>query len=146
MKKCFAVFGVLSIANPAFADDVKPAPPKIDAIDVYVGPRKYIGKEIELKLRCYYADVEDYRCLAPDGTKLLLQAQAIEPKESEDRIDAACDTVKKSVMNDTCLVPLRFTFAADDVFEDQEYTGTKRLIIKQLVVTAPKPNPKYKAR
>lgn len=118
----------------------------MDPVDLYVSQRKFEGKEIQVSgLRCYYADVEDFRC-SSDSTKLAVFAQAIDPKESQDRIEAQCDTVKKTIRNATCEVPLRFTFRAEDVSEDQAYTGTKRVVIKLFVVTAPKPNPKYKPR
>lgn len=100
----------------------------VDASDLYVGPRRYIGKNVEVrKVRCYYADVDDYRCIT--GDPLVVFSQAVEPKSARLWIEDNCDQLRK-LQTAKCLFAIRFTFEADDVSEDIISGYQKRMIIR----------------
>jgi hypothetical protein len=89
----------------------------VDARDLYVGTRKYFNRDIEVqRMRCYYADVEDYRCVT-DAAGLSVFSKSIEPQSSRSWIEENCDQVKK-IFSDRCLVSIRFSYDADDVDRD----------------------------
>jgi hypothetical protein len=79
----------------------------VDALDLGVGSKKYIGKDIEMqRVRCYYADVDDYRCIT--NVPVSIFTKKIEPEIAKDWIEENCDTLKKTVESRKCLVDIRF--------------------------------------
>ena len=106
----------------------------VDASDLYVGPRKYLGKGIEVRrVRCYYADVEDYRCLT--GGPAVVFSQAVEPHSIKQLIEDNCDQLRK-LQTAKCLFDIRLSFEADDVSEDIISGYQKRMVIKPASITA----------
>lgn len=122
--------------SPAASSEVKNEPESqipplyrvVDAVDLYVGPRKYLGKNIEVrKVRCYFADVDDYRCITDDP--LVVFSRSVEPKSVRQWIEDNCDQIRK-LPTAKCLFAIRFSFDADDVSEDIISGYQKRMIIR----------------
>ena len=67
-----------------------------DPADVWVAPNKYKGRGIELReVQCFYADVGDYRCIAPnDGSPLLVVTRSVVPQSAKNKLEKDCGMVK----------------------------------------------------
>jgi hypothetical protein len=103
----------------------------VDAADLFVGTRKYFGKDILLpKMHCYYADVDDYRCIAPGATMLAVFTAAIEPRPAKDWVEKNCDQLKTAVASDKCRFNVRFRYDADDIEDDIVSGYQKRRVIR----------------
>ena len=94
----FALFGTSSFA----AEEVT----KLDGSDLAVETSKWKGKKIETVMSCFYADVEDYRCVGGDAR---VDFSTISNEEGKQLLEKNCDTIKKS-SRDICKVRIRFVY------------------------------------
>ena len=86
-------------------------PKRIDADDLAIAPNKYIGKNVELnKMQCFYADKDEYRCVAggASATILLIQAPDITPAVEKQKLENECGEIKKMATT-LCRRTLRFS-------------------------------------
>lgn len=91
----------------------------VDASDLVVGSRKYLNREISInRVRCYFADVDDYRCMPSDGALLIIFSKKIEPKEARDYIEQRCDTLKKVTSDRACVMNVRLHYGEDETSDD----------------------------
>lgn len=91
----------------------------VDASDLFIGTRKYLDKSILLrKMRCYYADVDDYRCIASGPVFLAVFTATVEPSSARVWIEKNCDQLKVAVASDKCLFNTQFVYGAKDVNDD----------------------------
>src|SRR5436190_23178118 len=78
---CALVLGLVIGSPMARAQDKPTNYRVVDPSDVYVSPNKYKDKPIELRdMRCLHADEDEYRCIAPGGTTLVVFSSAVEPE------------------------------------------------------------------
>lgn len=111
-----------------FADDEYKA---VDAADVFIGSRKYLGKPIQLKgMHCYYADVDDYRCVASDNTMLAVFTKKIEPASVRDLVEKNCDQLKTAMTTARCAFNVRIVYDSSDVNEDLVSGYQQRKVIR----------------
>src|SRR4029077_18568858 len=69
----------------------------VDPSDIFVAYSKYLGKPIEVrKVRCYYADKDDYRCIAIGDSTVVFFAEDIEPATAREAIENDCSEIKKA--------------------------------------------------
>lgn len=90
----------------------------VDPSDIYVAYNKYVGKPIEVRgVNCYYADKDDYRCIAIGGNAVVFFADDIEPAMAREAIENDCGEVKKAFASSACKRTIRLTAAniSDDV-------------------------------
>lgn len=81
----------------------------VDAEDVYVTPNKYEGRGIELrKMRCFHADKDEYRCIAPGAVMLALFSKSIRPESERAAIENDCGEIKKMATSPKCEKTVRF--------------------------------------
>ena len=109
-----------------------PEPPKlVDAEDLFVGSRKYANRLIMIKgMRCYYADAEDYRCIAPSGLLLAVFTGSVEPISARVWLETKCDQFKIAMTNSACVFNPSFVYTPDDVEEDVVSGFNKRKVIR----------------
>jgi hypothetical protein len=125
---------LLAFIGPALGEDTKTYK-VVDAADLGIGSRKYMGKDIEVRqTRCYYADVEDYRCLI--GPLVVVFAKKIVPEEAQKRIEESCDTIKKAGQSTECVSSIRFN--ATEFVSDIVGGYQRRTIIKPDEIILPK--------
>src|SRR3954454_23182917 len=79
---------------------------KLEGGDLAVETSKWKGKKIETVMSCFYADVEDYRCV---GGRARLDFSTISNEEGKQLLEKNCDTIKKS-SRDICTVRIRFVY------------------------------------
>jgi len=94
----------------AHADDVK----KLSGDDLGVQTHKWDGKTIETTGFCFYADVNEYRCLAKGrigGARI--DFSKLEPASEKKRIEDNCDQLAK-MLTKTCAVRLQFVYEGFD--------------------------------
>lgn len=102
----------------------------VDASDLFIGSRKYLDQEIGLRaVKCYYADVGDYRCSPDGGTLLTVFARTVEPQEAQEFIEKNCDTLKKLSAR-TCLMNIRFRYSETDTKLDVVSGYQERRVIR----------------
>lgn len=139
MRSITAIAVFMVLQTSAFSGDNKDAPAKdatseykiVDASDLFIGSKKYIGRDIVLEhMRCYYADVDDYRCLASGGTVLAVFSKTVEPASAREWLEKNCDEIKRSMTSDKCRFNPRFSFATDDVEEDVISGFQQRKVIR----------------
>jgi hypothetical protein len=101
----------------------------VDPDDVHVAPRKFIGKPIELKnVRCFYADKNDYRCIAPSQRMVTtVFAKSIGPANERDAIESDCGAIKK-LEAPACRKTIRIV--PIDYDEDSPNAFAKRIVVK----------------
>jgi hypothetical protein len=108
------------LSTGAFAKDHK----LVSLDDLKMGPSKYKGKAVEVRnVRCFYADISDYRCVPQPIGKVGINADAVIGDDARKFIEDNCDTVAKAATGQSCLVTVRFTY------EDQEDKGEATVIL-----------------
>ncbi|MBB4042005.1 hypothetical protein GGR34_003690 [Microvirga flocculans] len=101
----------------------------VDAADLSVSARKYADRDIEVRdVRCYYADIGDYRCVTRESVSIF--AASIAPLEAETAIKDNCDAIKVALTSPKCRVALRFRYSAEQVGHDIISGYQKRTVIK----------------
>jgi len=114
----------------------------VDAADLGVGSKKYVGKSIELRdMKCYYADVSDYRCIS--GRNVVVFTAAMFPDVLRLKLEKDCGELKKMTISSVCSKSIRFRFSEDEVDEDMISGYQRRTIIRPEAVelVAPPPQP-----
>lgn len=100
----------------------------VDVSDLYVGPNKYAGRDIEVRnLKCYFADKDDYRCIAP-GTYVAIFTKTVEPALARQWMEDKCDQIKTAVTSSRCTFHLRFTYTSDD-FDNDVVSGMQQRVV-----------------
>jgi hypothetical protein len=121
-------------APAATAEAAPPALPKtfkvVDGSDLFVGTSKYVDRDIEMqRIKCYFADVNDYRCIST-GVLLSVFSAKIEPPSAKKWLEERCDQLKVALTSSACVFNARFTFGADDVEEDVVSGLQQRKVIR----------------
>ncbi|MCK1618053.1 hypothetical protein IVA96_15650 [Bradyrhizobium sp. 159] len=123
------IASMILLGSPAAAQSAPSAPAGsksadtdykvVDPSDLFIGTRKYLDKSILVrKMRCYYADVEDYRCTASGPVFLAVFTAAVEPASARAWIEKNCDQLKVAMTSDKCLFNPQFVYGAKDVNDD----------------------------
>lgn len=99
----------------------------VDAADIAVGSRKYYDKDIEISLKCYYADINDYRCVSGQG--LAVFAKSIYPAEAKSHVEEHCGELKKVASSPRCQAKVRFRLNERDVSNDITSGYRNRMVI-----------------
>lgn len=122
-----AVSAIGMVVSPAIAQDA----PKVVALsELGLSPRKYAGKPIEVRnLVCYYADVGDYRCVSPLSAPVVVFFTKVLTGAVK-QIEQNCDEFEKAMRAAKCRVALRFTFAVEDIEDDQMSGSVQRRIFR----------------
>jgi hypothetical protein len=98
-----------------------------------IGTRKYMNRDLEVRrMHCYYADVEDYRCVS--DSRVAIFTKAIEPETAKKIIEERCDTIEKAI-SIGCTVSLRFKYTDSDVNQDIMSGFQERTVISLKSVT-----------
>lgn len=110
-------------AVQAFAPgDYRPVDPK----DLQLGPRKFIGKPIELRnMQCFYADINEYRCWAR-GAGMTVFATTIIDYPAKDKFDDFCGRQKNA---DTAACRKTLHIVPEEWSQDQPSAFGKRTLI-----------------
>jgi hypothetical protein len=102
----------------------------VDAADLGVGTRKYMNIELEVQgVKCYYADVEDYRCTAPEANVTFFTRKII-VATGTDYLEKYCDTLKRALQTDNCIVSIRFQYSSQEVEQDLISGFQERTVIR----------------
>lgn len=100
----------------------------VDPGDIFVAYGKYLGKPIEVRnVRCYYADKDDYRCIATGDNPVVFFAEDIEPATAREAIENDCGEVKK-VVTPACKRNIRLT--AENISDDLISGYQKRVDVR----------------
>jgi hypothetical protein len=112
---CFPVLG---------GDEVK----HLTTADLAVQTHKWDGKQIQATMQCFYADTDEYRCVAgmSGRTGVRIDFQDIEPMNMKTAIENKCDTVEKS-RSRQCRVQATFVYAGND--REEKSDGMVMMII-----------------
>jgi hypothetical protein len=110
MKKLFAA-ALFLLPVAAHADDVK----KLSGADLAVQTHKWDGKTIETSGFCFYADVNEYRCMVPGagGVGARVDFMTMEPDAARQKIEDHCDTISK-MLTKACAVRFQFVYESYD--------------------------------
>ncbi|NBJ13202.1 hypothetical protein [Microvirga arsenatis] len=113
----------------------------IDAEDVAVSPRKYDGQKVKLLgLQCYYADVDDFRCVT--STPAVIFAQKVEPVPARLWLQDNCHQIRTALSSDKCRMSVRFVLDVEDIKEDIVSGYKKRVILQPPMIEAIPTRPK----
>ena len=94
----------------AHADDVK----KLSGADLAVQTHKWDGKTVETSGSCFYADVNEYRCVTFGvGGGARVDFSTLEPDAARKKIEDHCDTISK-MLTKACIVRFRFVYESYD--------------------------------
>jgi hypothetical protein len=101
----------------------------VDPDDIHVAPRKFVGRPIEIRnVRCFYADKDDYRCLAPSrGMVTAVFARSVGPANEKETLETDCGAIKK-IESLACRRTIRIVPA--DFGEDAPNAFAKRIVVK----------------
>lgn len=100
----------------------------VDPEDVYVAPNKYEGRGVELRrMRCFHADKNEYRCVAPGAVTLAVFAPTISPDDEREKVEADCGEIKKMATSPKCEKTIRFVPAKN--VEDLVNGYRKRVVV-----------------
>jgi len=91
----------------------------VDPSDLFIGTRTYLDKQILLRrMRCYYADMDDYRCIASGSVFLSVFTARVEPASAREWMEKNCDQLKVAITSEKCVFNTQFTYGAKDVNDD----------------------------
>lgn len=106
----------------------------VDLADLGIGSRKYSGRNLEVRgIRCYYAEVEDYRCTGSEAVSVF--AKNVEPPEARKWLEENCDQVRVALSSPSCRVTLRFHYEASMTEQDIISGYQRRTVISPNTVT-----------
>ncbi|MCW2314828.1 hypothetical protein M2322_000348 [Rhodoblastus acidophilus] len=106
-------------------DDAQPAPPesgdkvkfdllaqrggvvRLSGADLRAETHKWIGKIVETRARCFYADLHRFQC---SSGHFRVELTEIEPASARATIERECDTATKA-SRPVCTMPIRFKYA-----------------------------------
>lgn len=109
MKKLFAAALFLA-PIAAHADDVK----KLSGSDLAVQTHKWDGRTVETSGYCFYADVNEYRCMTLGvGGGARVDFTKLEPEAARKKIEDNCDTISK-MLTKACAVRFQFVYESYD--------------------------------
>lgn len=113
-------------------------PKKVDADDVAIAPNKYKGKNLELsKLQCFYADKDEYRCLAPSSDVVLVViGTAVTPDAERKKLEDDCGEIKK-LETAACRRTIHFVPGAVD--HDTIGLRQRTIVISKMLEIVPPP-------
>ena len=121
----------LASAAPAEDQTADPDYKVVDPDDLFIGTRKYLGKPILLRrMRCYYADVDDYRCTANGPVLLAVFTATVEPASAREWIEKNCGQLKVAITSEKCVFNTRFVYGADDAKDDVVSGFEQRKVIR----------------
>jgi hypothetical protein len=81
-------------------------PVRVSGADLSVQTHKWVGKVIETKANCFYADLNEFRCFS---SRFRVDFERIFPPSTQSAIERECDTISKSGRR-ACSVALRFEY------------------------------------
>jgi hypothetical protein len=109
-------------------DDYKAVNPD----NMHVAPHKFIGKPVELRgVKCFYADRNDYRCLAPAHLLMAVFTKSIGPAAEKDLIESECGAIRK-LDSPACRKTIHFVPV--EYSEDNPNAFGKRVIVESMSV------------
>ena len=73
--------------------------------------KKWAGKKVQGTFSCFYADVDEFRCIA---NRARVDFTSLEPPEARKRLEDQCDTIERSNRK-TCTVNIQFTYEESDI-------------------------------
>jgi len=92
---------------------------RLSGLDLSAETRKWMGKTVETRASCFYADLNEFRCVA-SGFRVDLEQ--VYPVAARERLERDCDTIAKSSRRG-CMVTLRFKYADYSRMESGGYGG-----------------------
>lgn len=105
------------LTNPV---DVRRVSPE----DLRVETHKWDGKVIETKVNCFYADVNEFRCVA---NNLRVDFSEVIPNQAQAFLEKECDTIQKASRK-ACSVFVRFKYSSYERKDSNNIYGATTLI------------------
>ncbi len=102
---------MVGFSQQLIADDVK----RLSAADLSVQTHKWDGKMVEAQFKCFYADKDEFRCLAGMGD-VRVDFTSLNPPDLRSKLENSCDTLK-TITSKACKVTIRFEYEAFDTSE-----------------------------
>lgn len=134
MRLLLTIALCVAAASAALAQKPQPGPgeKRVEAADLVLAPKKYAGVALMVpEFRCYYANVEDYRCIAVRAhPALAVFTKSIVDDFIRKQIEATCDTIKVAMVSNKCRLILHFTFSVDQIDEDIISGFQQRVILR----------------
>ena len=123
--------GNQATATPTVSEPTDTGYKIVDAADIFIGTRKYLDKPVLLRrMRCYYADVDDYRCTANGPVLLAVFTATVEPASAREWIEKNCGQLKVAITSEKCVFNTRFVYGADDAKDDVVSGFEQRKVIR----------------
>jgi hypothetical protein len=123
-KTGIAILMILAGAWAARADEVK----ILSGVDLAVETHKWDGKMIRSMFVCFYADVNEFRCVA-NGRARVDFAKFSNPDPSfQKSIEDNCDTIAH-FSSRKCIVTVKFEYESFDNNSMKNDDGTKTFIV-----------------
>lgn len=97
---------------------------RLSPIDLAAQTHKWDGKTVETTLRCFYADVNEFRCTAHLAS-MRIDFADLQPTDSRASIERDCDTLLKALSR-KCMVTLRFVYSG---FNEQETNRSNTITV-----------------
>ncbi|MFT4122194.1 hypothetical protein [Bradyrhizobium sp.] len=121
MNPLVLAFGAFVVSvGVANADDVI----RLKAIDLAAQTHKWDGKTVETELLCFYADLNEFRCV---GSSVRIDFTKLTPDDARKKIERDCDTMSKA-MRPACIKRIRFIYSG---FTSEETSEGKKLTLIQ---------------
>lgn len=118
-----ALFALFAFTTTAFAqDDVK----ILSGEDLSIQTRKWVGKTIQTKAMCLYADKDEFRCMVSDATRI--DFMKFEPDSAQKEIEDRCDTLAKAA-SPKCVFTIRFVYEDFGSVDSGGILGKTRIVI-----------------
>jgi hypothetical protein len=106
-----------------------------DPADIAIAPRKFVGKQIEVRhVHCYYADKDDYRCIAPGSFIVAIFTPDIIPLGERERVENDCGAMKM-MMTAKCERTIHLVY--DEFRQDEVETRNRVTVRPKFAVVVP---------
>ena len=81
---------------------------RTDPADIQITPNKFIGRGVEVAgFQCFHADKDEFRCIHPKATLLLLTIK-VKPDIEQATLEDTCGSINTAVTSPKCRRTLRF--------------------------------------
>jgi hypothetical protein len=97
---------------------------RLSGVDLSAETRKWFGKVVQTKASCFYADVDEFRCVS---SNFRIDLAEIKPASARAKLERECDTIAKSARG-VCTVTLRFKYADYSRMENGGLNGRTTMV------------------
>lgn len=115
---------------------------RTDAQDLQITPRKFIDRGVEVVgFQCFHADKDEFRCIHPTATVMLLTVK-VKPDIEQAKLEDDCGSIKTAVTSPKCRRTLRFVPLKAENDKIDGYRSRTVVLVSEIEVVSSSQRPR----